>query len=257
MKKIRKFLLAICMILSMSSVTAYADESDYYSSMTSTYSDEDTALIYGESYMSTFAAMDETTAEYYKKNASGFIAEAAETYYDYLVNDTLGEFQELKDSKAEEIENGYSVTTTAEFEKVNLTMTLECKYINGSLTPTGLDFSMEDKNPKSLGEKLADAGLNTLIGLFTVFLILILIAYIISLFKYIPMLEEKMAKKKAAKNAELPVVENAAPQAGEPEELVDDTELVAVITAAICAATGSSSDGFVVRSIRKSKRNFD
>lgn len=257
MKKIRKFLLAICMILGMSSITAYADESDYGSSMAATYSDEDTALAYGESYMSTFAAMDESTVEYYKENANGFIAEAAETYYGYLENDTLGEFNEIKDSKALKKENGYSVTTTAEFEKVNLTMTLECKYISGTLTPVGLGFSIEDKNPKSLGEKLVDAGLNTFIGLFTVFVILILIAYIISLFKYIPVLEEKMAKKKAAKNAELPAVENTAPQIEEKEELVDDSELVAVITAAICAATGGSSNGFVVRSIRKSKRKFD
>ena len=44
--------------------------------------------------------------------------------------------------------------------------------------------------------------------------------------------------------AEVPVVE---------EELTDDEELVAVITAAIAAADESVSDGFVVRSIRRRK----
>ena len=34
----------------------------------------------------------------------------------------------------------------------------------------------------------------------------------------------------------------------------NDTELIAVITAAICASTGASSDSFVVRSIKKVKR---
>lgn len=254
MKKIKRFLLAFCMVLGLLSTTVYADESDYYSALTASYSDEETAQAYGESYMSTFASMDKTTAEYYKENANGFIQEAAGTYYDYLVNNTLGEFKEIKTSKVRETENGYSVKTTAEFEKVNLTMTLDCKYIGGTLTPAGLEFSLEDKNPKSLGEKLADAGMNTLIGLVTVFFILIVIAYIISLFKYIPALEEKMAKKKTAKTVELSAVDHVTSQIEEKEEFVDDTELVAVITAAICAATGSSSDGFVVRSIRKSKR---
>ena len=40
------------------------------------------------------------------------------------------------------------------------------------------------------------------------------------------------------------------------EELSDDTELVAVIAAAVAAYEGSgSTDGFVVRSIRKSNKS--
>ena len=35
------------------------------------------------------------------------------------------------------------------------------------------------------------------------------------------------------------------------QELADDTELVAVIAAAIAAYEGTSTDGFVVRSIRR------
>lgn len=258
MKKIKKFLIAFCVVLGFSSISVYAsDYGDYLPNMTATYSDEETALAYGESYMSTFGAMDKATAEYYKDNASGFVKDAAETYYGYLENDTLGDYKEVTDSKAEEEKDGYLVTVTAEFEKANLTMKLTCKFISNQLTPTGLDFSLEDKNPKSLGQKLADAGLNTLIGLFTVFIILILIAYIISLFKYIPVLEEKLSKKNTAKNnIELPTNENVTTQIEEKEEeeLADDIELVAVITAAVCAATGTSSDGFVVRSIKRSKR---
>ena len=47
----------------------------------------------------------------------------------------------------------------------------------------------------------------------------------------------------------------AAPAPVVEEELVDDLELVAVISAAIAAYTGTSSDGFVVRSIKRSDRN--
>lgn len=51
---------------------------------------------------------------------------------------------------------------------------------------------------------------------------------------------------KEVSKAEVPVGE---------EELTDDEELVAVITAAIAAADESVSDGFVVRSIRRRKSN--
>ena len=106
----------------------------------------------------------------------------------------------------------------------------------------------------SLGEIMEKAGLNTLLGMGTVFLVLIFLAFVISLLKYIPMLQEKFTKKteknktpvKEVPKAEVPVVE---------EELTDDEELVAVITAAIAAADESVSDGFVVRSIRRRKSN--
>ena len=45
-----------------------------------------------------------------------------------------------------------------------------------------------------------------------------------------------------------------AVQAAE-ENLADDGELVAVIAAAIAAAEGTSTDGFVVRSIKRRKSN--
>ena len=46
----------------------------------------------------------------------------------------------------------------------------------------------------------------------------------------------------------------AAVQEPVEEELADDQELVAVIAAAVAAYEGTSADGFVVRSIRKSKK---
>ena len=49
-------------------------------------------------------------------------------------------------------------------------------------------------------------------------------------------------------------LENAIAQIEGNEELIDDMELVAVITAAICASTGASSDSLVVRSIKKADR---
>ena len=55
----------------------------------------------------------------------------------------------------------------------------------------------------------------------------------------------------APKAAPAPAAAPVAAPAAEEEELVDDLELVAVITAAIAASTNTSTDSLVVRSIRR------
>ena len=63
------------------------------------------------------------------------------------------------------------------------------------------------------------------------------------------------AEKFSGKKKEEP--SEAAPVVVEETEIADETddlELVAVITAAIAAAEGTSSDGFVVRSIKKRRK---
>lgn len=103
----------------------------------------------------------------------------------------------------------------------------------------------------TFGEKMQKAGLNTLMGMGTVFAVLILIFGIISLFNFIPKIEAAFSKKEA-KPAAATSVDNAITQIVESEELSDDLELVAVISAAIAAYEGTSStDGYVVRSIRR------
>lgn len=110
-------------------------------------------------------------------------------------------------------------------------------------------------NPSStVGELMANAGLNTLIGMGTVFAVLILISLIISAFKVIPKIQESRAKKNAPKE-EPAGIDNAVSRIVEQEaveEEADDLELVAVIAAAIAASEGAvTTDGFVVRSVRK------
>ena len=106
----------------------------------------------------------------------------------------------------------------------------------------------------SMGELMGRAALNTLIGMGTVFIVLILISGIISGFRIIPKLQENAAKKKAGAAGKEGVVgvDNAVARIIEQEvaEETDDRELVAVIAAAIAASEGAASaDGFVVRSI--------
>jgi len=106
----------------------------------------------------------------------------------------------------------------------------------------------------SFGEMMGKAGLNTLIGMGTVFVVLILISLIISCFNFIPKIQNAFAKKNndSSANIKAEAVDNTIAQIIEKEELSDDLELVAVIAAAIAASEGAvGTDGFVVRSIRK------
>lgn len=96
---------------------------------------------------------------------------------------------------------------------------------------------------------IGKALLNTLMGMGTVFIVLIFISWLIGMFKYL---------NRPAKKVETPAAEpvnNVVTQIEEREELSDDAALVAVITAAVAAyeeASGAvSNSGFRVRSIKR------
>lgn len=106
----------------------------------------------------------------------------------------------------------------------------------------------------SMGQLMGKAALNTLIGMGTVFIVLILISFIISCFRFINKAQDKAAKKKATdlSGGESAGSEAVQVEAQASENETDDLELAAVIAAAIAASEGAAStDGFVVRSIRR------
>ena len=104
----------------------------------------------------------------------------------------------------------------------------------------------------TFGEKMEKAALNTLLGMGTVFIVLILISAIISCFSFIPKIQAMFTKKPKKEEIKAEAVDNTIAQIIEKEELSDDLELVAVIAAAIAASEGAAStDGFVVRSIKR------
>ena len=87
-----------------------------------------------------------------------------------------------------------------------------------------------------------------------VFAVLILISLLITCFKIFPYLEKKKAQKVAAEaTGHTETQDQVVSQISQREEqqLTDDTELVAVIAAAIAASTGTSTSDFVVRSINR------
>ena len=99
-----------------------------------------------------------------------------------------------------------------------------------------------------------EAVMNTLIGMGTVFVVLILISIIIFLLKFVPkMFEKKKAEPEAVKQ-EKPAAKAVAKQE---VPVSDNTQIIAVITAAIAAQMEAETgvcvpaDGLVIRSIKK------
>lgn len=139
---------------------------------------------------------------------------------------------------------------------------------------------------QTMADKMKDAGANTLIGMGIVFIALIFISFIISLLKYVPALfdKETRKKKKAEKAKKLAEANADASEADDKteadnapapagivdivntatgESVMDDSELVAVISAAVMAAQGGktrvrvnypSNDKLVVRPRKRNKR---
>ncbi|MGN0306697.1 MAG: OadG family transporter subunit [Lachnospiraceae bacterium] len=104
----------------------------------------------------------------------------------------------------------------------------------------------------SFGEMMAKAGLNTLMGLGTVFVVLILIILLISSFSLISKIQNSTANKA---EEETVAADRVVEQIMEREEKEDDLELVAVIAAAVAAYEGTASaDGYIVRSIKRRNR---
>ncbi len=146
--------------------------------------------------------------------------------------------------------------------KDDIVISALCTFENGentvSITINDKDLSLEDMSfetaKQSFGQKMKEAVLNTIMGVSIVFLMLLFLSFLISQFKLISKFEESM-KKKNAPAAPAPAATKAPAPVVVEEEVVDDGELIAVIAAAIAAAEGTSTDGFVVRSIKKSNRN--
>lgn len=159
--------------------------------------------------------------------------------------DECGEYQKHGEYKVEAKAKEIILSTEATYKERKAT--IEFKF-DEKLNMESMDVSAK----YSTGEILKKAGMNTVLGMGTVFIVLIFLAFIISLLKYIPIIIGKFGKKEECEK----VVETKSTIVEEVESSsVDDLELVAVITAAIAAETGTSSDGFVVRSIKRRASN--
>ncbi|MCD8300584.1 MAG: OadG family protein [Clostridiales bacterium] len=108
---------------------------------------------------------------------------------------------------------------------------------------------------ETMSEKLAYAARNTVLGICTVFIMLIIIAVIIYCFRFLPKIFGPKDKKKETaageKKQEAPTPEPEPAFAEAEAPVTDDLELIAVISAAIAAGEQVPAGSFVVRTIRR------
>lgn len=246
--KIFKKLTSVCtallcalvmLICSASAVSAAGNGSD---------SLEKTLITTAEGLTDTIIPLEDSDIENYLNSGDDFTVTAMESW-----RNAKEELGEKKESAGETTvvfsSNQYTITVPVKFEKADANFIY---VFDDKGTPSSLTVDVQ--YPMSV--TLKRAGLNTLMGIGIVFVMLIFLSCIISLFRFIPNPELKKAQEaKAAKAEQEALAATVQVPAVEEEDLTDDGELVAVIAAAVAAAEGTSTDGFVVRSIRRAKRN--
>ncbi len=251
MKKIKSFLL-IAFIMVFSTVTvAFAEDAtfDY---------DSDTLKSDAESLYEQFTSLSDNDIEYIiNNNANGYaLGQGVKSYSS--IKGSLGKFDSIAGTEIEEHGDYINVIVTGKFKDANAEMVVEYREVFQTATMTNISFSLVDNGKNGFGERMLDALLNTIMGLFTVFVVLILIAFLISRFVYISKIQNYFENRKNKKESKNDAVDNTIAQIvakEEAENLVDDLELVAVISAAIAEYEGTSTDGFVVRSINRTRSN--
>ena len=202
-------------------------------------------------YAENSTTLDEINKTDYIVNPDGMNVATVEFYNGWnKTKEDLGKIKSVDDIKVElNAETGKLCTISAK-------VTYEARECAFEFTIKD-DLSLESGaiNPTyTTGEKMEKAVMNTLIGMGTVFAVLIFISFIIYLLKFVNVIGTK--KNETEKSADTGV-DNAIAQivsnetVGDDADETDDLELIAVITAAIAASEGPSSDGLVVRSIRK------
>ena len=95
---------------------------------------------------------------------------------------------------------------------------------------------------------------NTIMGVSIVFFVLVSLSFLIYLFRFISVIEDKLTKKKTQEPVKEEKVQGTLP-AEEETNLVDDLELIAVITAAIAASEGGDPGQYKEKKKKKVHRN--
>lgn len=245
MKKIMKRLSIIMMVLVLAlGLTACSKEEVEESTVSADVVEILESTV--RNVVTTLPALSDEEVQAFLNANDAFTVAATNAWLDN--KEELGGFVEIVSSTADydEEEEKYTLHTDVTFEQKNATIVMT---FDANGTPTYMTLEVQ----YTLAEEMGQAGLNTIMGIGIVFLVLLFLSFLISLFKYIGVVVEKMNKKPAAPAA--PAPKAAAPVATASEELVDDKELVAVIAAAIASYENTSTDSFVVRSIRRKPNN--
>lgn len=225
-----------------------------------------------------FAYSEDEVVYVTEQYLSSWVSTDFQQYLDAGITDeaALEQFtswQNLKDNMGD-IETVSEFNITEEDDLVLVTETLKCTNDTISFTVTFDKETLETADAYSAvveiravsssasAEEGADwgrAALNTIMSMTIVFVVLIFIAVIIYLLKFIPVILDKITGKKeksAEADTKVKAVGTAA-KASARTEISDEEEIAAVITAAIMAyeaETGAAPGTFVVRSIKRRQK---
>ncbi len=175
-------------------------------------------------------------------------------FYEILVDawqesrEELGEYVGIESTSVAATDDNVYVTMMTEFTNYEAEVIM---YFDTTAS-TPMNFAMNTQY--SLGEKMAQAGVNFITGILIVFFILLFLAFLISLFKYVNPDARKKKQAAAAAPAPAPKASAPAPVVETVDAASDDEEIIAVIAAAIAAAEAdgtATGDSYVVRSIRR------
>ncbi|MGN0243537.1 MAG: OadG family protein [Lachnospiraceae bacterium] len=255
-KKLALLISLIIAVFAVSSVSVSASQ----------YSEENNAkyIEIAQYYASIFPSISQEDYDSIKE--SGQIDEVMMTAGDswYSIAEQLGTYQSLGEATVElqgsdvvvttplicSENTGYFICTfDGEIPMDTLYQSGETKSMVYSLTP-----SLNAEDSTGLGTKMKNASLNTLMGMGTVFLVLVFISLIIYLLGFVPKLFEKEKKEEKPQPAVPGPTPGLAPQTA---TVSNQDALVAVITAAVAAAmseetnTAVTTDQLIVRSIKR------
>lgn len=236
-KKISLLLCLIFTVLTMAACGGDPTTEDYYGT---TYSDLENLAVTNVEQLSAYSpeelamVLSSVTDELTAKLVEGWMVTTAE----------LGQYQGLDELVVAKANKTVTVDQYVNYPERQVVVSFVLNYDYESeqliITDVGVDLVY------TLGEKMEKAALNTLMGMGTVFGVLILISLVIYCFRFIGDLQN-IGKKKKTEEA----VVTSTPEVVEETPLTDDLELIAVISAAIAASEGTSTDSFVVRSIHR------
>lgn len=267
-KKISLVLSMLFLVCMLGACGADPTTVDYNGRSFNDLSEESVSNAYAISYLAAnLMGQELATEEKASLTQYGFTMEQLDAYSKWVeVTDEFGTCAAFADVASEDSQfdpsnvdtSSFTVTKSGETLTTDLTLTFGEKevifqtvYDYYSMNVTG--YTIEPIY--TLGEKMNKAGMNTLISISIVFCVLILISLIIYAFNIFPYLEKKKKEKAAQSQPAAPVVEPVAPvqpvAAPQVVDETDDAELIAVIAAAIAASEGTSTSGFVVRSINR------
>ncbi len=246
----------------MESETQAQDEKTYLDGMLKQSDVEQQVQNYSQMIASLLEFSDEEIALVREQYSDQTGYEGLFDTYDELKSLEPGKFKNMDVESIEVIEidkNVADVLFDMEFDKQKVTIDLKLGcYKNLGTIVKGVSIGdrknaqrMKDSGKEpSFGEKMAEAGSNTLMGMGTVFIVLIFMSLIISCFGFIPKVMDSISGKNKKQTAEI-VDKSADAVLANVDDEIDQSELIAVITAAIVASEQKSTDSFVVRSIKR------